>query len=190
MNKKFMFLTALGLLVAACQAPQSVQDFSNKQMGRYAVGKSYAQVASTPDFEEDSLGRVKLYGEPIGSFVLASGQIVHRHIKRYAAGGVSTDFGFIRQSEKLRYQYRLAYFLVGQDGVVKDMALGTVPGETNKCVGYFFGIVQNCEGGETPAQSLAIFDQVVRTQNGQPISAWGPPATAPAPPSAAAAGSG
>lgn len=181
---------ALGILVGACQAPQSVQDFSNKQMGRYAVGKSYTQVASTPDFEEDSFGRVKLYGEPIGSFVLASGQIVHRHIKRYAAGGVSTDFGFIRQSDKTRYQYRLAYFLVGPDGIVKDVALGTVPGETNKCVGYFFGIVQNCEGGETPAQSLAIFDQVVRTQDGQPISVWGPPATAPAPPSAAAADSG
>lgn len=52
-----MCLIALGILVGACQAPQSVQDFSNKQMGRYAVGKSYTQVASTPDFEEDSLGR-------------------------------------------------------------------------------------------------------------------------------------
>ncbi|MBO6717095.1 MAG: hypothetical protein JJ913_03965 [Rhizobiaceae bacterium] len=179
--KQFVLLFAV-MAVAACQAPQSVQDFSNRQMGRYAIGKSYAQVASTPDFEEDSLGRVKLYGQPIGSYPLASGDVVHRHIKRYAAGSKTTDFGFIRQSESVRYQYRLAYFRVGPNGVVNDMAVGTVPGETTKCVGRFYGLVETCEDGETPAQSLAIYDQVVRTLDGQPISAWGPAAIqAPAP---------
>ena len=48
------------------QAPQSVQDFSNRQFSRYAIGKSYAEVAATPDFQEDTLGRVKMYGQPIG----------------------------------------------------------------------------------------------------------------------------
>ncbi len=184
MNKRIIGLIAVVLVMGGCQAPQSVQDFSNRQMSRYAVGKSYAQVAATPDFEEDSLGRVKLFGQPIGSYQLASGDTVHRHIKRYAAGGVSTDFGIIRSSEKIRYQYRLAYFRVGPDGIVKDMAVGTVPGETNKCVGYFFGIVQNCEDGETPAQSIVIYDQVVRTQDGQPITAWGPSAASPPAPAA------
>lgn len=175
------FITGLFaiLLLAACQAPQSVQDFSNRQMGRYAIGKSYAEVAATPDFQEDSFGRVKMFGQPIGSYQLASGETVHRHIKRYAASTSTTDFGIIRQSEKVRYEYRLAYFRVGMDGIVKDMAIGIVPGETTKCVGRFYGLVENCEDGETPAQSLAIYDQVVRTQDGQPISAWGPTAAPP-----------
>jgi hypothetical protein len=173
-------LFAAALLLAGCQAPQSVEDFSNRQFARYATGKSYTDVAALPDYDEDTLGRVKMFGQPIGSYQLASGDTVHRHIKRYAAGGVTTDFGIIRQSEKIRYQYRLAYFRVGPDGIVNDVAIGIVPGETNKCVGYFFGIVQNCEDGETPAQSIAIYDQVVRTSGDQPISAWGPAATPPA----------
>ncbi len=87
----------------------------------------------------------------------------------------------IRQSEKLRYQYQLNYFRVGPDGTVKDLAVGIVPGETNKCVGYFYGIVQNCEDGQTPAQSIALYDQVVRTPEGQPISVWGPAVSADLP---------
>lgn len=172
------------LLVAAflagCQAAQSVQDFSNRQFARYAIGKPYAQVAATPDFKEDSLGRVRVYGQPIGSYPLASGDVVHRHIKRYGAQTSTTDFGLFGSSEKVRYEYRLAYFRVGPDGIVKDMAIGIVPGETSKCAEYFYGIVEKCEQGETPAQSLAIYDQVVRTADGQPISAWGPALAAPA----------
>jgi hypothetical protein len=175
-----MILLAVMLVAAACQAQQSVQDFSNRQFSRYAIGKSYAEVAATPDFKEDTLGRVKMYGQPIGSYQLVSGEMVHRHIKRYGASVSTTDFGFIKQSEKVRYEYRLAYFLVGPDGIVKDMAIGIVPGETNKCVGYFYGLVENCEDGETPTQSLAIYDQVVRTSGGQPISAWGSAAAPPA----------
>ena len=170
LNFRIAGLFAL-LLLAACQAPQSVQDFSNRNMARYAIGKSYADVAATPDFSEDSLGRVTMYGPPIGSYQLASGEIVHRHIKRYAASVSTTDFGIIRQSEKVRYEYRLAYFRVGPDGLVKDVAIGIVPGETNKCVERFYGLVENCEDGETPAQSLAIYNQVVRTSDGQPLSA-------------------
>lgn len=181
-------LFAAALLLAGCQAPQSVQDFSNRQFSRYAIGKPYAEVAATPDFQEDTLGRVKMYGQPIGSYQLAAGDTVNRHIKRYGASSTTTDFGFIKQSEKVRYEYRLAYFRVGPDGIVKDMAIGIVPGETNKCVGYFYGLVQSCEDGETPARSLAIYDQVVRTSDGQPVSAWGPATTTPATPPAVSSG--
>lgn len=169
------------LLLAACQAPQSVQDFSNRQFSRYAIGKPYAEVAATPDFQEDTLGREKMYGQPIGSFKLASHDVVHRHIKRYGASTATTDFGFIRQSEKTRYEYRLAYFKVGPDGIVNDMAIGIVPGETDQCVGYFYGIVQNCEEGESPSRSLALYDQIVRTADGQPITVWGVQAPVAAP---------
>jgi hypothetical protein len=162
------------LLATGCQAPQSVQDFSNRQFARYAIGKTYQEVAAAPDFEEDSLGRAKVYGQPIGSFRLDAGDMVHRHIKRYGASTTTTNIAFIKSSETTRYEYRLAYFRVGPDGIVKDMAIGIVPGETNKCVGYFYGAVEQCEDGETPAQSLGIYDQVVRTPDGQPISAWGP----------------
>lgn len=170
------------VVLAGCSATEKAEELTHKSYSRFAVGKPYAQVAALPNYESDMLGRVGMFGRPIGSYRLADGGTVHRHLIEQEAVTSEVDLGIVRQSRSVRYQHQLNYFRTDAAGIVTDLARGVVPAGARTCTAQLAGIVRSCEGGQTGGFDLALFDSVVRTASGQPVSVWGPPVDAVAAP--------
>lgn len=180
MRRLIVIAAALALAavsVACTSIEKRAEQISSQGFARYATGRPYAEVAALADFQADTLGRVKTYGEPIGSYALPNGDIVHRHVRSEPRSSSSVDFGLLRQSETVNYAQRLSYFRVGPDGIVRDVASGFVPGDRERCIGYAGGLVTRCEDMQALNQTLIEYDHVVRTRTGEPLSSWGAPVT-------------
>jgi hypothetical protein len=168
-------LAALLALAACTTPPQSLMNAANRSYMRYAMGKPYAQVASLNPTTMEGLAGRTAYGPMIGTYQLADGNRVYRHIDDVQTGESNVDFGIFSQRHTVSSTYRLAYFRVGPDGVVNDWAVGSLPGASVRCVSYAVGIFRQCEDLQSLRQSLSFYDSVVRTSSGQPLSSWGTP---------------
>ena len=179
--KRLMTLVAVvatGLTLAGCNSmAEKAEALSGRTFPAYALNKSYASVAALPDYESDTLGRVRMFGDEVGSFTLANGDVVHRHAKREQRSTSSVDIGIIRNSESASYRMRLTYFRVGPDGIVRDFASGFVDGGSEKCISYVAGLMQRCQDMAALNRTLIEFDAAVRTRDGQTLAAWGPALT-------------
>jgi len=163
------------LLVGACTTPpESLLNAANRNYMRYAMGKPYTAVASLNPMTLEGLAGKTAYGPMIGSFDLADGNRVYRHIDSMQTGESTVDFGIVSQRRTVSTTYRLAYFRVGRDGVVNDWAVGSLPGESVRCVSYAIGIFRECQDQQALRQSLDFYDTLVKTSSGQPIAVWGP----------------
>jgi hypothetical protein len=163
------------LLVAGCTTPpEGLLNAANRNYMRYAMGKPYADVASLNPTTLEGLAGRTAYGPMIGSFDLADGNRVYRHIDNVQTGGSRVDFGVISKRRTVTTTYRLAYFRVGPDGIVNDWAVGSLPGESLRCVSYAIGIFRQCENQQSLRQSLDFYDTLVRTSSNQPLASWGP----------------
>lgn len=176
MNMGFLrgALAGLALLaLGACTAAQqSIQASADANILRFTVDKPYAQIAAqnTTSFE-GLMGREKAYGDLIHSSQLANGDTLYRHGQAYAAQTTSTDFLFMGGGST-RYDYRLFYFRVGADGVIRDYANGVVSGQQIECVEYIGGIFRNCTDTALLSTDISQMDAQVRTSAGMPLSAW------------------
>ena len=168
-------------VLAACQSAQTnVAKFGQRNTMRFALNKPYQQIANTPDLSETNLlkiGKTTTYGPMIGSFQLANGDTVYRHLKPYETGNSSVGLGLIG-GESTSFTLYLAYFRVDASGIVRDWAGTALPGSSQRCVGFFGGIIRNCSDTAAQERSLQYYDNLVRTSSDQPLSAWGPRATA------------
>ncbi len=173
--RRFIALVAAALLVAGCTTPpESLLNAANRNYMRYAMGKPYADVASLNPTTLEGLAGRTAYGPMIGSFDLADGNRVYRHIDNVQTGESTVDFGIISKRKTVSTSYRLAYFRVGPDGIVNDWAVGSLPGESVRCVSYAIGIFRQCENQQSLRQSLDFYDTLVRTSSGQSLAVWGP----------------
>jgi len=170
----FLGFLALALLAACTTPPESLLNAANRNYMRYAMGKPYAQVASLNPTTMEGLAGRTAYGPMIGSFELADGNRVYRHIDNVQTGESTVDFGILSKRRTVSTTYRIAYFRVGRDGVVNDWAVGSLPGDSVRCVSYAIGIIRQCENQQSLGQSLDYYDSVVRTSRDQPIDVWGP----------------
>jgi hypothetical protein len=175
---RFGFFVVILALVAGCGAPEKLQSFGDRNYMRYAMGKPYTQIASQTQMTLEGLGGATVYGPMIGQSRLADGDTVYRHIDNVESMRTNVDAGFIMQRENVASRYRLAYFRVAPDGIVKDWATGTLPGERLGCTWYAGGFVQQCSSDAQRLQSLAVYDSLVRTSTDQPLSSWGAPVAA------------
>lgn len=100
---------------------------------------------------------------------------IYRHMAPSARTETGTNFVGLVGSSSVSNNNRLSYFLVGPDGIVKDWATGSVPGNASSCITYIGGIIQRCSDLTQFQTSLAIYDSRVLTKDGQPISSWGNP---------------
>jgi hypothetical protein len=173
--KRFGFLFVISALVAACTAQEKLESFADRNYMRYATGKPYAQIASQSQMTLEGLAGATIYGPMIGQYRLADGDTVYRHIDNVESTRTSVDAGFMMQRENVASRYRLAYFRVGPDGIVKDWATGSLPGERLGCTWYAGGFVRQCSSEAQRLQSLTVYDSLVQTSSGQPVSSWGPP---------------
>ncbi|WP_196257805.1 hypothetical protein [Pelagibacterium limicola] len=168
------FIIGLALLaLGACTATQqSLQAAADSNILNYTVGKPYAQIAAqnTTSFE-GMMGREKAYGNLIHLSQLSNGDRLYRHGQAYAAHSTSTDF-LLMGGGSTRYDYRLFYFRVGQDGVIKDYANGVVTAQQVECVNYVGGIFQSCTDTAMLSSDISQMDAQVRTSAGMPLSAW------------------
>lgn len=165
------------LLVAGCTTPpEALQSMGDRNYMRYATGKSYAQIATQNPMSLDGMAGATIYGPMIGSYALADGETVYRHIDNVGSSSTNVDAGLIMRSESVATRYRLAYFRVGPDGTVRDWATGTLPGERLGCTWYAGGFVRQCASDEQRLQSLAVYDTLVMTSASQPLNSWGMPA--------------
>lgn len=174
---QFRLLAALAalLVIASCTTPpESLLNAANRNYMRYAMGKPYAEVASLNPTTLEGLAGRTAYGPMIGSFELAGGDRVYRHIDNVQTDESRVDLGVFSQRRTVSTTYRLAYFRVGRDGVVNDWAVGSLPGENLRCVSYAVGIFRQCENQQSLRQSLDFYDTLVRTSSNQPLASWGP----------------
>lgn len=163
------------ILIAGCTAtPETLQSMGDRNYMRYASGKPYAQIAGQSTTSLDGLlGGATIYGPMIGAYALADGDRVYRHIDNVESSSTSVDAGILMRRERVATRYRLAYFRVGPDGIVKDWATGALPGERLGCTWYAAGFIRQCASDAQRLQSIAVYDSLVRTSGGAALSAWG-----------------
>ncbi|BAV45793.1 Uncharacterized protein MLTONO_0890 [Mesorhizobium loti] len=169
------------VILSACAgcttAPEALQSLGDRNYMRYATGKPYTQIASQSQMSVEGLAGATIYGPMIGAYRLADGDTVYRHIDNVESTRTNVDAGVLMQRESVGTRYRLAYFRVGPDGIVKDWATGALPGERLGCTWYAGGFVQQCSSETQRLQSLAVYDSLVRTSNDRPLPSWGVPVT-------------
>jgi len=167
---------AAGLtLLAACSSTvEQLQEAGDRNYMRYAMGKPYQEVASLNPMTFESLTTgTTAYGPIVGGYTLENGDRVYRHAASIQSSESSVDAGLFMQRRSVQNRYRLAYFRVGPDGLVKDWATGALPGERVGCTAFAAGLFRTCTSDAEVAQSMAVYDSLVRTSAGQPLSAWG-----------------
>lgn len=165
--------TFLAAIAGCATAPQALQSLGDRNYMRYAMGKPYTQIASQRQMSMQALAGATIYGPMIGEYRLSDGDTVYRHIDNVESTRTNVDAGIVMQRESAGTRYRLAYFRVGTDGIVKDWATGALPGERLGCAWYAGGFVQQCSSETQRLQSLAVYDSLVRTSGEQPLSSWG-----------------
>ncbi len=138
------------------------------------VGKPYAGIAGQKKLTMEGLMYDdRAAGELVSASDLPGGDKLYRHVDRYQSGTMTSNAAGIYSKDSATYSYRLLYFRVSPDGVVRDYANGFVPGETQSCVGWIGGIFTKCKNELELRQTVDGFDAVVKTSQGQPLASWG-----------------
>ena len=173
--KRHIIVILAGIVAGCSQTAEKIENAANRSTTGWAMGKPYTQVAALGNSALDQLATEQTgFGQMIGQTSLADGTILYRHIAPAAQTETSSDFvGLIGKSKQVT-NYRLSYFKVGQDGIVKDWATGSAPGSISDCVTYISGIFRKCEDQGRIKQALFVYDNQVRTSSGSPITSWGP----------------
>jgi hypothetical protein len=166
---------ASAAFVSACSSTQAeIQTAADRNWLSYAVGKPYASVAAEKKATMDGLLHDdRSAGELLAASDLAGGDRLYRHVDRYQSSTSSSSFGGLVGKEAATYSYRLLYFRVSPDGVIRDYANGFVGGETSSCVGWIGGIFKKCEDEAALRQTVQSYDSFVKTSQGQALSSWG-----------------
>ncbi len=166
---------AAGALLAACSSAQGdIQQAADRNYLSYMAGKPYAAIAAEKKLTvEGMMYGDRAAGELISTTALAGGDTLYRHVDRYQSGTMTSSVAGIYGKDSATYSYRLLYFRVSPDGVVRDTANGFVPGETQTCIGWIGGIFQKCNNELELRSTVAGFDAVVKTSAGQPLASWG-----------------
>lgn len=167
-----LVLILTGVLTACSATQQNIQSAADRNVLNFTVGKEYAKIAATNATTTEGLfGREKAYGDRIGQSQLSNGDIVYKHAARNEASESSVNLGLFGGSEKI-IDYRLMYFRVGSDGLIKDYANGVVSGEKINCVNYIGGLFQNCDNAQQLSTDIAQMDAAVLTSQSLPLSSW------------------
>ena len=172
---RLMALGTAAALLAACSSAQGdIQQMADHNYLSYMVGKPYASIAAEKKLTVDGLMYGdRAAGELISTSDLPGGDTLYRHVDRYQSGTMTSSVAGIYGKDSATYSYRLLYFRVSPDGLVRDTANGFVPGETQTCVGWIGGIFQKCNNELELRNTVAGFDAVVKTSAGQPLASWG-----------------
>lgn len=173
----FAFAWLLVLLAGCSQVTEKAEGMANRSFTSYALGKSYDHVANIgmSPLERFAGNDAATFGPHLGSTRLTNGMTIHRHMAPAARTETGSNFGGLVGTSSVSNNNRLSYFLVGQDGIVKDWATGSVPGNASSCISYIGGIIQRCSDVTLFESSLALYDARVLTKDNKPISVWGAP---------------
>lgn len=178
--KRYVLILLASLAAGCSQTADKIEAAANRSTTSWAMGKPYTKVAALGNSTLDQLSTEQYgFGQMIGQTPLVDGTILYRHIAPAAETETSSDFAGLVGTSKQITNYRLSYFKVGQDGIVKDWATGSAPGSISDCVSYIGGIFQKCTDQGRVKQALAVYDSSVQTSSGTPISNWGPSVSAP-----------
>lgn len=175
---RFSRLVLIGLAAAsvtACSTAQQqrIQASFDQNILDYTVGRPYAEIAQREAMTQAALfGTDRAYGDFVGSSPLAGGDTLYRHIEVSEAATTSSDFAGLVGGDRTRFDYRLFYFRVGADGVIKDYANGVVSGQSIGCSYYVGGIFQNCSNQQMASNDLAQMDAAVTTSAGGALASW------------------
>ncbi len=173
--KRYVFVLLACLIVGCSQTAEKIENAANRSTTSWALGKPYSRVAALGNSTLEQLSAEQTgYGQMIGQTSLADGTTLYRHIAPGAQSESSSNFvGLVGKSKQVT-NYRLSYFKVGQDGIVKDWATGSAPGSISDCVTYIGGIFQKCQDQGRIRQALFVYDSRVRTSSGATLDSWGP----------------
>lgn len=164
---------SIGLALAGCTDMQSrIQTSIDGTVMQSIVGRTYASVNITPPRLPFEPEREPPYGRLFSVTDLPSGSRIHRHLIRGVAQTTETNFLGLVQSDSQRYSYRLLYFLVDREGIVRATANGFWLGEGDRCVGYVGNIFRTCESSAALAEDVVFFDTLVKTSDGRGLEVW------------------
>jgi len=166
-----LLLAALSL--GSCSGTQGqIQQALDNAVMNSVVGRPYASVTGAmPALPLASLVEPP-FGRAFSVADLPGGSRLYRHLIRDVAQSSSVSLFGIATSETQRFSYRLMYFKVDRAGIVTDTAAGFWLGESQRCVGYLGNIFQSCDNPQALAADVSFFDGLVRTSDGQPVTAW------------------
>jgi hypothetical protein len=172
---KALLLATVASGLAACGSTQAeIQKAADRNWLSYVVGKPYASVAAEKKLTMEGMFQDdRAAGEVFAMSELASGDRLYRHLDRYQSSTATSSFGGLVGKDSATYSYRLLYFRVSPDGVIRDYANGFVGGETSSCVGWIGGIFKKCEDEASLRQTVQSYDSFVKTSQGQLLSSWG-----------------
>jgi uncharacterized protein YceK len=173
-----LIMLGLAMILSGCSSvTEKAESAANRSFTSYAMGRSYADIAKMGSSPLEMLAaNQSTYGPMIGATKLDNGMTIYRHMAPAAKSETSSEFGLLVGSSSSSENNRLSYFLVGEDGNVKDWATGSVQGNARDCVHYIGGIINKCSDSKQYLASLKLYDSLVKTSKGQPISVWGQPA--------------
>lgn len=172
---RILVAAVIGAALAACSAAQQqrIQAGFDQNILDYTVGRDYATIAAREAMTQQALfGDDRAYGDFFGASQLSGGDTLYRHLERSEAATSSSDVLGLVGGDSARIDYRLFYFRVGPDGVIKDYANGVVSGELVRCSYYLGGVFQNCGNTEIASADIAQMDAAVTTSSGQPLASW------------------
>jgi hypothetical protein len=174
LSKLLLAACAAALLTACGSVQADIQQAADRNWLSYAVGKPYASISAQKKSTMEGLFQDdRAAGEVFSSSELAGGDRLFRHLDRYQSSTASSSFGGLVGKDSATYSYRLLYFRVSPDGMVRDYANGFVGGETSSCVGWIGGIFKKCEDEAALRQTVQSYDSFVKTSQGQMLSSWG-----------------
>ena len=116
---------AVFLSVSGCSGTQEqLQLAADRNWLSYAVGQPYAQIAAQKETTMAGLfGDQRAYGDMFAATDLPNGDRLYRHLNRYKASTTSTSVGLLVNSDSANYSYRLLYFRVSPDGIIRLSAI-------------------------------------------------------------------
>ena len=175
MFNKLIIILLVSLSLVGCSGTQGkIQSGMDRKMMESTVGKQYDALVEKNKFTMGgAIGQDKQYGNFINSTALPDGGMLMRHLDKYKSGGMGIGTGPLpfMVGEK-RIAYRLFYFNVGPDGIIRDWASGFYNGETKSCIGLEMFNLDYC-GDSDKAFPYEKMDRFVKTSSGKPITAWG-----------------
>ena len=179
--KKILTIVSLLAVVACSGTKAKLQNFNDRRAINDTIGKNYNTITNetSANFSEGFSNQALKYGKFLSSYNLADGSKVMRHTDTYSL--LSSGFGLgvigvTGLNTKANLAYRIFYFKVGNDGIIKDWANGVSANATGtqECSGLGVGgfSMESCGDikGNAP---VAEIDSIARTSTEQPLSSWG-----------------
>lgn len=170
---KKILLILLVLTTGCNKAVNYAQSNIDRKLLQSTIGKEYESFASENKLTVSGavFGQDKVYGNFISSSHLPDGGKIMKHIDKYKSGGSQLSMGLPVGIGSQSMAYRIFYFNVGPNGIVRDWASAFYNKETKDCISAINIGIDLCGNAENVFDYNQL-DTLVKTSQGHAIDVW------------------